>query len=870
MLRRPVGCARMRVALGMLLVLGFDPSAAPAQEAPRPFRERPGARPSAALEYLLREWIELGRPLPAEAIRRFRLDEPVEPLFAPEPGDATRRGSLFRPQDAAADLLTDAQANDTAGDASCSACSFRPLVQSETTIASLNDDMIAGWNDSKGFCGGAVQGYGYSSDGGATWTDAGEVPALATGGRYRGDPVHAVNRKTGDFYICGLYEGGAMGSGLALLRGTFLASVFTVDDNRQIAVGSGNFLDKEWVEVDSLSGNIYVTYSNFVGGSVSQIELIRSTDNGLTWDAPIVLNDPLSNGNVQGSRPMVGPDGELYVAWTEFELPENFLRIRRSDDFGVSFGPVETVAAFVGNDLSGAPGYRRNFTLPLPGIAVDRSDGPHRGRVHVTWSECVNYFDAPFSTVSPISEVENNGNFANATPFAVGDVLRGTASFSGDLDVYRFDGLQGQTVVVSVDSAATDLSLAMRLVCSADTTNFNTLRSLAFTFSNFPSFLFTLPADGSYYLHITSQSTMTGPYRVVTAVDVPTLGDRAGDHRDVFASYSDDGAAWSAPVKLNDDDPWHDQIFPEIAVDGVGCVHAFWHDWRDDAACAAESHEYMVSSGDGGVTWGANRRASDAISFWSTFACGSANQGDYQGITAEGRTVHLCWADSRNGDPDVFVDRPRFESAVDPCGEAVSDSGGANLVVNFSIENTGNTETPYDWAVVESNGWLTGVLPAASGSASLAPAATQAISATLALPPDCSPSPSDTVRIVVSDPFIPGRADTCETLVTCETAVGVPGAGQFVLALLPPVPNPATNEVSLGFTLPAAGPARLAIYSAAGALVRVVFEGDGAAGPQRRLWDGRDQAGRPVAAGTYFVRFAAAGETRSRTVTLLP
>lgn len=813
-----------------------------------------------------RDWLAAGRSLDPEIVARWRLDEPLDLAFTHEHPDAALGRSRFG-ANAAADLAGDVQINDTVGDATCSACSFRPLVQSETTVAAHEGNLVAGWNDSKGFCSGAVQGYGYSTDDGATWLDAGEVPALAGGGRYRGDPVHDVNRKTGDFYICGLYEGGAGGSGLALLRASFPGGVFTIDDNRQIATGGASFFDKEWLAADSLSGNLYVSYTNFAAGG-GRIDFIRSTDNGATWSAPMTLNGVPTYGAVQGSRPVVGPDGELYVVWTEFSFPENFLRIRRSDDFGMSFGPEQTIASFVENGWSGAPGYRRTFTLALPGIAVDRSAGPHRGRVYATWVEAVNYYDSSFSLASPITEVESNANFANATTFTVGDVLRGTASAEGELDIYRFSGLQGQTLVLSADSTASGISLATRLMCSADTSNFNNYRLLAYTLSEQPTLVFTLPADGAYYLHITSNSPTTGDYRILTAWDAPSLGDRAGDHRDVFLSYSDDGTSWSPPAQLNDDDPWHDQIFPEVAVDDEGGVHAYWHDWRDDVVCGAESQEYVTSSGDGGLTWGVNRRASDASSYWSFNACGSANQGDYQGIAAQGSTVYLCWADSRNGDPDVFLDRSVFDFALTPCVPAIADTGGATAILDFTIENTGNTETPYDWEVLESNGWLSSVLPSASGSASLLPAGTQLVSVTLDLPSECTPV-VDTLRLVVSDPFVPGRADTCVTLVTCESVVGVPDARPFQLALAPPAPNPSSGEVRLDFTMAEAGPASLRIYSANGALVRTLFAGRAAAGASSLVWDGRDDGGRSSAAGTYFVRLQAGDETRHRTVTLL-
>ena len=77
-----------------------------------------------------------------------------------------------------------------------------------------------------------------------------------------------------------------------------------------------------------------------------------------------------------------------------------------------------------------------------------------------------------FSLTSPITEVENNGTFAGATPFTVGDVLRGGIGGSSDEDLFRFSGLQGQTVVISGDSASTGTSLNMRLICDQDTTDF--------------------------------------------------------------------------------------------------------------------------------------------------------------------------------------------------------------------------------------------------------------------------------------------------------------------------------------------------------------------------------------------------------------
>ncbi|MBI5709775.1 MAG: DUF362 domain-containing protein [Candidatus Eisenbacteria bacterium] len=72
-------------------------------------------------------------------------------------------------------------------------------------------------------------------------------------------------------------------------------------------------------------------------------------------------------------------------------------------------------------------------------------------------------------------------------------------------------------------------------------------------------------------------------------------------------------------------------------------------------------------------------------------------------------------------------------------------------------------------------------------------------------------------------------------------------------------PNPTAAAVTIRFDLPASGEVRLEVFDAAGALLRTVRRSLGA-GPGRELsWDGRDDAGRAVACGSYFYRVSAAG-----------
>jgi hypothetical protein len=68
------------------------------------------------------------------------------------------------------------------------------------------------------------------------------------------------------------------------------------------------------------------------------------------------------------------------------------------------------------------------------------------------------------------------------------------------------------------------------------------------------------------------------------------------------------------------------------------------------------------------------------------------------------------------------------------------------------------------------------------------------------------------------------------------------------------VPNPFNPTTELQFSLPESGQVSLRLYDVSGRLVRIVHEGRLEAGRHRRPWDGRDQAGRPVASGSYFAR----------------
>ncbi|MEO0078024.1 MAG: C25 family cysteine peptidase [candidate division WOR-3 bacterium] len=105
-------------------------------------------------------------------------------------------------------------------------------------------------------------------------------------------------------------------------------------------------------------------------------------------------------------------------------------------------------------------------------------------------------------------------------------------------------------------------------------------------------------------------------------------------------------------------------------------------------------------------------------------------------------------------------------------------------------------------------------------------------------------------------PWIPGHAIK---FTTDAPSVGFAepelGAGRVPKALsLTASPNPVRRSAALRWQLPLAGRVRLSVYDVSGRVVRVLAEGAMDAGTYFASWDGKDETGRSVAAGTYLFK----------------
>lgn len=97
----------------------------------------------------------------------------------------------------------------------------------------------------------------------------------------------------------------------------------------------------------------------------------------------------------------------------------------------------------------------------------------------------------------------------------------------------------------------------------------------------------------------------------------------------------------------------------------------------------------------------------------------------------------------------------------------------------------------------------------------------------------------------------------------------VPGDESPVLSLGRPSPNPFREGAALALTLPEASEVRAHVLDVTGRIVAEIVSGGLSSGTHRLFWDGRDEAGRGVASGIYFVRVEVDGWIDSRKVVRL-
>lgn len=391
------------------------------------------------------------------------------------------------------------------------------LGRSETTVASDEDGehIVVGFNNAQGFCGEpfnrqppctpgnppGLSGYGFSTDGGRTFTD-GSAPPVIDHVYTRGDPwLDRGGRDKRTFFYANLAvkdrsilnpDGSRtiVDLGVSVHRGHFAGDSFVWHDvhvfNAPNAVNlcanrpprtdrtPCDAYDKEAIAVDKVGrGHGVVSLTNFIEGcgfaadGFGQIEVWRTTNGGSTWFGPVIAGrdltfntNPISDacglaGTLQQSSvPAVGPDGEVFVAWQrgpDLGVSPNStgavtaqIVVARSLDGGALFDTPKVVATI--NTMRNNPpvGFNRDRINDHPRIALV-TEGRLRGRLFVSYASAV----APV-TAAPLTRI----TCPPGTPPTVNCFIRGQRLTSSQVFVKHSDDL-GLTWSAAVPVAPT-------------------------------------------------------------------------------------------------------------------------------------------------------------------------------------------------------------------------------------------------------------------------------------------------------------------------------------------------------------------------------------------------------------------------------
>lgn len=312
------------------------------------------------------------------------------------------------------------------------------------------------------------QGNYISNDGGVTWTGSDRMPNNQASA---GDPSTSFDA-SGRGYIATMIPATNGADGYSIQ--------FT--DNQGISWsnairGSGPKaqFDKEMIttvdemQTSPFANNFYCAWTDF--GNNALVLFNRSTNRSSTFSTPIELSTDAG----QGTNVQTGPNGEVYVCWSNYgtpmQLPARGISFASSFNGGVSF--TNTINAFSYSGIRTGNRGNANFggtrVNDFPAMAVDKSCGPNRGRIYITYPEFVagstqsairiRFSDDRGATWSNMRTLSDPNNSQSWFPWIAIDDLTGLVS----VVYYSFDQGQNNSITNTYMSFSLDGILWTRI-----------------------------------------------------------------------------------------------------------------------------------------------------------------------------------------------------------------------------------------------------------------------------------------------------------------------------------------------------------------------------------------------------------------------
>ena len=422
------------------------------------------------------------------------------------------------------------------------------------------------------------------------------------------------------------------------------ASRLTVGPNVNVSMQTGGSQSEEDIAVDPANPQDLFAFANdnaVINTGSNGMLASYSTDGGATW-TPRVLGNGSDGLPPVFTDPSVSWDnfGNLFISGIGTLTAKNNDTLLLSTDGGKTFKSVMVFPNVVdqpkvttGDGAVWVVFLATDSSSPT-GASLQAAGAP------VTGLGLVGAFGA-FQTI-PGSGADG-GNFGGITIGPTGQVIvsyQNAGSGAGPDTIFTSTNLTGLGGTFGPAVAATPTNLG----------GFTPLP---------PQAIRTVDAEGRPVYDDSTGPNAGRAYLVYT--DRPSVTSNA-THIYVRRS-NDNGATWSAPVQVDDDNTSGNAKFlPRLAVDPTtGIIAVEWYDARNDPA-GVQAEIFATISTDGGLTFQPNIQVaagpSDAVLNQNT-----GNQyGDYTGLAFYGGIFHPCWTDNSSQLPGN--DRPNFSIAT--------------------------------------------------------------------------------------------------------------------------------------------------------------------------------------------------------------
>ncbi len=310
---------------------------------------------------------------------------------------------------------------------------------------------------------------------------------------------------------------------------------------------------------------------------------------------------------------------------------------------------------------------------------------------------------------------------------------------------------------------------------------------------------------------------------------------------------------------------------PTIDLSGVGSARLdmnYFFGQNEEGDDPGDFFRIDVSN-DGGATYPANLVLIGDVNHGPDWLNLEVRLDEYLALTSQ-MVIRIQTCDGtasgdiiEGGTDDVFIysggsgnEPPTQPVLLSPPAGATGVPLAPELVVENATDPEGDPLT-YGFRVY-ADPELTVLIAAADGIAE----GTAGTTAWTVAPP-LDPEQTYTWRAYAADPVLRGLYAPAAEFTTAaggSSVSEIPPAGGLALAA---GPNPARGAVAIRYYASATANARIEIVDLAGRIVRTLPVAFGTPGWHEVAWDGRDGAGRPAGAGTYWVRLAQPGERRA-------